>query len=71
MDGKVLVVLVFGVRSDMTRIELKKKCNEGALYCLAIGKVEREGEHFRVTINQSASKKLERRQVRCQHGLEG
>ena len=58
--GKVLVVLVFGVRSDMTRIEFKKKCNEVGLYCLAIGKVEREGEHFRVTINQSASKEWER-----------
>ena len=40
--GKVLVVLVFGVRSDMTRTEVKRKCNEVGLYCLAIGQVETE-----------------------------
>ena len=32
--GKVLVVLVFGVPSDMTRIEFKRKCDEVGLYCL-------------------------------------
>ena len=58
--GKVLVVLVFGVRSNMTRIEFKRECNEVGLYCLAIGKVERGGEHFRVTIKQSTSKEWER-----------
>ena len=66
--------LVFGVRSDMTSIEFKRKCNEVGLYCLATGKVEREGEHFRVTLKQSASKEWERietRQARRQHGLEG
>ena len=58
--GKVLVVLVFGVPSDMTRIEFKRKCDEVGLYCFAIGKVEREGEHFRVTLNPKASKEWQR-----------
>ena len=44
----------------MTRIEFKKKCNEIGLYCLAKGEVEREGEHFRVTLKKSASKEWER-----------
>ena len=44
----------------MTRIEFKKKCDEIGLYCLAIGEVEREGEHFRVTLKKSASKEWER-----------
>ena len=30
--GKILVVLVFGVPSDMTRIEFKRKCDELCLY---------------------------------------
>ena len=58
--GKVLVVLVFGVPSDMTRIEFKRKCDEVELYCFAIGKVEREGEHFRVTLNPKANKEWQR-----------
>ena len=40
--GKVLVILEFGVRSDMTRIEFKKNFHEIGLYCLANGEVERE-----------------------------
>ena len=58
--GKFLVVLVFGVSSDMTRIEFKMKWNGMGLSCWARSKVEREGEHFRVTLRQSASKEWER-----------
>ena len=36
-QGKVLVVLMFGVPSDMTRIDFKRKCDEVGLYCFAIG----------------------------------
>ena len=57
---KFLVALVFGVSSDMTRIEFKRKCNGIGLYCWARSKVEMEGEHFRVTLKQSASKEWER-----------
>ena len=41
---------MFGVPRDVTRIEFKRKCYEVRLYCFAVGKVEREGEHFRVTL---------------------
>ena len=58
--GKVLVVLIFGICSDMTRIDFKKECNSVGLYCWARGKVEREGDHFRVTLKQNASKEWER-----------
>ena len=34
--GKSVVVLIFGVPSDMTRIENKKKRDKVGLYCLAI-----------------------------------
>ena len=44
----------------MTRIEFKKKCDEIGLYCFAAGKVEREGEHFRVTLTPKASKEWQR-----------
>ena len=44
----------------MTRIEFKKKCDEVGLNCFAIGKVEREGEHFRVTLTPKASVKWQR-----------
>ena len=44
----------------MTRMEFKRKCYGIGLYCWARGKVEREGEHFRVTLKQSASKEWER-----------
>ena len=53
-------MLVFGVPSDMTRIEFKKKCNEVGLYCFEIGKVEREGEHFRATLTPNASTEWQR-----------
>ena len=55
-------MLKFGVPSGMTRIEFKRKCDEAGLYCFAIAKVEREGEHFRVTPTPKAKK--------CRHGLE-
>ena len=58
--GKFLVLLVFGVSSDMTRLEFKRKCSGIGLYCWARSKVEREGEHFRVTLKESASKKWQR-----------
>ena len=48
--GKSPVVLIFGVPSDMTRIEFKTKCDEVGLYYFAIGKVERNAEHFRVML---------------------
>ena len=35
-QGKVLVVLLFGLPSDMTRIEFKRKCEGVGLYCFAI-----------------------------------
>ena len=57
---KKLVVLIFGVPSDMTRIEFKRKCEEVGLYCLAIGNVERDGEHFRVTLKPKASMEWQR-----------
>ena len=45
----------------MTRIEFKKKCKKIGLSCLAIiGEVVREEEHFRVTLQMSASKEWER-----------
>ena len=47
---KFLVVLVFGVSSDMTRIEFKRKYNGIGLHRWARSKVEREGEHLRVTL---------------------
>ena len=53
-------MLVFGVSSDMTRLEFKRKCNGIGLSCWARSKVEREGEQFRVTLKQSASKVWER-----------
>ena len=34
--GRVLVVLIFGVPSDMTRIEFRRKCDEVGLYFFAI-----------------------------------
>ena len=49
-------MLMFVVRSDMVGIEFKRKCNGVGLHCWARGKVEREGEHFRFTSKQSASK---------------
>ena len=42
-SGKVLVVLIFGVRSDTTRTYFKKKCNEIGLHFLTIRGVERGG----------------------------
>ena len=42
--GKVLVVLAFGVPSDMTRIEFKRKCDEVGLYCFARRTVEKRRE---------------------------
>ena len=60
--GEVLlvVVLIFGVPSDMTRIKFKRKCDEVGLSCFAAGKVEREGEHFRVTPKPKASMEWQR-----------
>ena len=54
------VVLVIGARGAMTRIAFKKKCSGVGLHCSAKGKVEREGEHLRVTLKQNASKEWER-----------
>ena len=69
-NGKSLVVLIFGVSSDMTRIEFKK-CNEVGLYCSAIGKVEREGDHFGAILTPKASTEWQRiDQKKCGHGLE-
>ena len=45
-QGKVVVVLAFGVPRDMTRKELKRECDEVGMYCFAIGKVDGEGEQF-------------------------
>ena len=61
-QGKVLVVLIFGVPSDMTRIKFKRKYDEVGLCCFAIiiGNVEREGEHFRVTLKPKASREWQR-----------
>ena len=52
--------MIFGVPSDITRIEFKEKCGEVGLYCFAIGKVEREGGHFRVTPASKASREWQR-----------
>ena len=51
---------MFRVPSDMTRIEFKRKCDEVGLYCFAIGKVERDGQHFRVTLKPKASQEWQR-----------
>ena len=67
--GKVLVVLAFGVPSDMTRIEFKRKCDEVGLYCLALGQVEREGEHFRVTLKPKASTEWQRLETEKSVGM--
>ena len=56
----LIVVLVFGVPSVMTRIEFKKKCNEVGWHCFAVGTVEREGEHFRATLTPKASTERQR-----------
>ena len=56
-------MLIFGVPSDMTRIEFKKKCNEVGLYCFEIGKVEREGEHFRATLTPNACTEWQRKET--------
>ena len=44
----------------MTRIEFKRKCDEVRLYCFEAGKVEREGEHFPVTLTPKASKQWQK-----------
>ena len=44
----------------MTRIEFKKKCNEVGVCCFALGKVEKEGEHFRATRTPKAGTKWQR-----------
>ena len=41
--GKVLVVLVLGVLSYVTKIEVERKCCGAGLYCWAIDYLEREG----------------------------
>ena len=53
-------MLVFGVPTDVTRIDLNKKCNEVALYWFAIGTVERQGEQFRATLTPKASTEWQR-----------
>ena len=53
----------------MTRIEFKKKCDEIGLYCFAAGKVEREGEHFRVTLTPKASKEWQRIETEKRVGM--
>ena len=47
-------MLISRVSSDFTRIEFKRKCDEIGLYCFALGKVEREGENVRVTLEAKA-----------------
>ena len=55
----------------MTRIEFKRKCTAVGPYCFAVGKVESEGEHFRVTLKRKASKMAEDKdRKKCRHGLE-
>ena len=54
-QGKVLVVLIFGVPSGMARIDFKRKCNEVGLYCFTIGKLERRRELLGVTLKPKAS----------------
>ena len=53
--GKSLAVLIFGVLSDTTIIEFKKKCNEVGLYCFCNRKITQGGEPFRATIIPKAS----------------
>ena len=53
-------MLIFGVPSNMTRIDVKRKYDEVGLYCCAIGKVEREREYFRVILSPKASKEWQR-----------
>ena len=54
------MMLIIGVPRDMTRIEFKRKWDEVGLYCPEIGKVKREGEHFRVKPTPKASKEGQR-----------
>ena len=53
-------MLIFGVPSDRTRIEFKRKCGEEGLCCCAIAKVEREGENFRIPLKPLASTEWQR-----------
>ena len=66
-------MLIFGVPSDVTRVEFKRKCGKVGVYCFAIGNVEMEGEHFRVTLTPKANKerqRIEPEKKKCRHGLE-
>ena len=55
--------MIFGVNSDMTRLEFKSRCEEVGLYCFARGGVEREGNHFRITFGRRVSAEWERLEV--------
>ena len=53
----------------MTRIDFKTKRDEvGLLYRFSIGKLEREGEHFRVEGEHGVSEDRDRK--KCRHGIE-
>ena len=54
----------------MTGIEFKTMGDEVGLYCVAKGKVEREGEPFRVTLKPNVSQEWQRIETKCRHGLE-
>ena len=58
--GKALAVPVSTASADLKRRELERKCSEVGLSCLAIRKVEREGEHLRVTPKLRVREGLER-----------
>ena len=53
--GKVLVVLIFGVQEEVRR--------KVGLYYFAMGKVEEEGEHFRVTLTPKASTEWQKKET--------
>lgn len=58
--SQALVVLMRRIPTDMTVIDFEREWDEVRLYCLAIRKSSREGEHCRVTLNQRTSKDSEK-----------
>ena len=53
-------MLIFGVPSNMTRIDFKTKCDKVRLNCFAIGKLETQAEYFRVTLKPKARQMWQR-----------
>ena len=70
-QGTVLVVLIYwsAQRHDENRVKEEVRRSRTVVYCLAIGKVEKEGEDFRVTLTPKASKEWQRIETEKRVGL--